>query len=147
MGASIEFSPAKAMPEEWPQQLFDGLFLVNNTVTITKKSDDFYRLTVNQLVLFDVWLPKKDITVFPDTDYIEGIRWLEKINIPDFLEKFKAIDYSILLEIRYSLDEKEQELIITAAKEIVRLCDGIALFDQDIGSYKHHHVYLLSDFE
>lgn len=147
MGASIEILPTKPLSPNWEKQLCDRLVLINETITLDTRIKDSYRVIVNQSSLFGVWLSIKERSISPDEEYIEGIKWLEKIKVPLFMEQFRKIDYSIRLEIRRGTDDEDRHLMIMAVKEMVRQSNGIALFDHDFCSYKHHHVYLLSDFE
>lgn len=147
MGASIEILPTKPLSSGWEQQLREYLALLDNSIRFDQIAEHSFRVIVRQSALFDAWLAVKEPDVFKDEDYLDELKGLEKMDVPLFLELFRKISYSIRLEMKTGADDRELQLMVTVAKELAQLTNGIILFDHTIGTFVHDHVYVLSDFE
>ena len=144
MSLSIEILPRAELKDNWKEKIIQKI----TDIFISDVNDDeYFRVFIGEINLFDFWKSNKSLCsgFFTDEDYIDGLKNLDKIDVKMFLNNFKDIPYTIILESKPTRKENELQYMILFTKVISEITKGIILFDQSFLGYKSNVVYLPDD--
>jgi hypothetical protein len=148
MSISVEILPQKRLNENWKDELLENLD--NPKLKIIEiGNNDYYRLLFDELGMFDFWKVSKESSAefFADVDYISHMKNIDTINVENFLNRFKKVEYSILFESKPLRKEEELSYMFASIKHLAAFCDGLIIFDQNFAGFLSDTIYRDDDIK